>query len=226
MRNIRSVLMAAIAASPFAMLASPASAQEEDFNVWAAQVVNIEAGEGVRIRLEAQERFTDDASRLGQLLLRPAIGYQVNDDLSVYGGYAYVLTQPEGGAESNEHRFFQEVTIRLIDTGSISVSSRNRLEQRTWEETDGTALRYRNQIALRAKISAKNNLVLYTEPFIGLNTAGFQRDGVGVWRNFVGISVPLGEKVSLTPGYLNQYSFRPGEDRSQHIANVSVSARF
>lgn len=205
---------------------SPLSAQENDFNVWTAQVVTIEPSEDLKIRLEAQERFTDDASRLGQLLLRPAVGYQITDGISIFGGYAYIMTDPAGPAQTNEHRFFQEVNLRLVKTDNISVTSRNRLEQRTWEETDGTALRYRNQIALRAKISEQNNLVIYTEPFIGLNTAGFQRDGVGVWRNFVGVSVPLGKKISMTPGYLNQHSFRPGEDRSQHIVNVSLSARF
>lgn len=205
---------------------SPAHATEDDLNIWTAQVVTIKTGDKLRIRLEAQERFTDDASRLGQLLLRPAVGYQVNDDLSVYGGYAYVLTNPEGPAKSNEHRFFQEVNLRLINTDNITVTSRNRLEQRTWEEIGGTALRYRNQVALRAKISENNKLVLYTEPFIGLNTKGFQRNGVGVWRNFIGISIPVSKELSLTPGYLNQYSFRPGEDRSQHIANVTLGARF
>lgn len=226
MRPFRHFLIAATAASPLAMLGAPAAAQENDFNVWAAQVINIEASEEVRIRLEAQERFTDDASRLGQLLLRPAVGYQVNDGVSVYAGYAYVLTDPEGPGQSNEHRFFQEVNLRLLKTDTVTITSRNRLEQRTLEEASGTAWRYRNQIALRAKISDKNNLVIYTEPFIGINETGFQRDGVGVWRNFVGVSVPLGEKFSLTPGYLNQYVVRTGEDLTQHIANVSISARF
>lgn len=209
-----------------ALSATTAQAADEDFNVWTAQVIAIEADEDLLIRLEAQERFTDDASRLGQLLLRPAIGYQVNKNVSIYAGYAYVLTNPEGPASSNEHRFFQEVNLRQNLSETVSISSRNRLEQRMWEETGGTALRYRNQIALRAKVSDKNNLVIYTEPFLPLNSAGFQSDDVVVWRNFVGVSMPISEQFSLTPGYLNQRTFRPGEDRSQHIANVTLSARF
>ena len=113
---------------------------------------------------------------------------------------------------------------KINDT--VTISSRNRFEQRTWEETGGTALRYRNQIAVRAKVSETNNLIVYTEPFIPLNSAGFQSDEVVVWRNFVGVSVPISKQFSLTPGYLNQHTFRPGEDRTQHIANVTLGARF
>lgn len=214
------------AALSAAMVSAPAHAAEEDFNIWTAQVATIKADDTVSVRLEAQERFTDDASRLGQLLLRPAIGYQINENVSVFGGYAYVLTDNEGPGQSNEHRIFQELNLRHSLGEGITISSRNRLEQRFFEESGGTALRYRNQIALRAKISDKNNLVLYTEPFIPLNDAALQSSDVVVWRNFVGVSVPIGEKFALTPGYLNQYSFRPGEDFSQHIANVTLGARF
>ncbi len=222
-------LLTAIAAAAGLMAgfsATAAKATDEDFNVWTAQVVTIEADKDFRIRLEAQERFTDDASRLGQLLLRPAIGYQVDKDVSVYAGYAYVLTDPEGPAKSNEHRFFQELNLKHEINDTVTISSRNRFEQRTWEETGGTALRYRNQIAVRAKVSETNNLIVYTEPFIPLNSAGFQSDEVVVWRNFVGVSVPISKQFSLTPGYLNQHTFRPGEDRTQHIANVTLGARF
>ena len=41
MRPFRHFLIAATAASPLAMLGAPAAAQENDFNVWAAQVINI-----------------------------------------------------------------------------------------------------------------------------------------------------------------------------------------
>ena len=204
----------------------PAAAQENDFNIWTAQVVSINVDEDVTIRLEAQERFFEDASRLGQLLLRPAAGYQISDDVSIYAGYAYVFTNPEGPAEVNEHRVFQEINLRLVNTNGITLTSRNRLEQRFFEESNATGWRYRNQIQLRAPISANNSLVIYTEPFIGLNNVAFNGDGLTVWRNFLGVSVPLADNVTLTPGYLNQYVFRDGEDLAQHIVNVGVSARF
>jgi hypothetical protein len=38
--------------------------------------------------------------------------------------------------------------------------------------------------------------------------------------------VPLGKELTLEPGYLNQAVFRPGEDRFDHIASVTMSYRF
>ncbi|MEP3051115.1 MAG: DUF2490 domain-containing protein [Erythrobacter sp.] len=222
---MRVFTLASVAAS-LACLASPTAAQEQDFNIWLTQVASIEAEEDVTIRLEAQERFFEDASRLGQLLLRPAIGYQISEDVSVFAGYAYVFTNPEGPAESNEHRIFQELNLRIINLDDLTISSRNRLEQRFFEEVDGTGWRYRNQIQVRAPINQNNSLIVYTEPFIELNDGGPQSGGVALWRNFVGVSIPLSEQFSLTPGYLNQTVFRDGPDLSQHIVNVSVSARF
>jgi len=95
-----------------------------------------------------------------------------------------------------------------------------------FEEGGGTGIRYRNQVQLRAPLSESVNLVLYTEPFVGLNETRFNADGLTVWRNFAGVSLPIADGVSVTPGYLNQYVFRDGEDRNDHIINVGISARF
>ncbi len=212
-----------------ALFAAPVAAQDEDFNVWGGQFIFVDLDEDGDwyARVEAQERFTNDADRLGQLLLRSFVGYRISDDVNVGGGYAYILTDPIGPVEVNEHRIYQEANITLLDNGNgLKVTSRNRLEQRIFEEDNEVALRYRNQVQLRAPISDTNNLVVYTEPFIALNETPLQRDGVGLWRNFVGVTFPLGEGFTVTPGYLNQYVFRPGEDRIDHVANVGVTARF
>lgn len=61
-----------------ASLAVPAHAAEDDFNIWLGQFATINATDDVYVRVEAQERFTNDADRLGQLLLRSLVGYRIN----------------------------------------------------------------------------------------------------------------------------------------------------
>ncbi len=222
-------LLAALVTFCAALIASPASATEDDFNIWAAQVIAIDLDDEGEwfVRGEAQERFTNDADRLGQLLLRSLIGYRINENVTVGGGYAYILTDPIGPVEVNEHRIYQEATFVLFkNANGLRVTSRNRFEQRFFEEDGETGLRYRNQVQLRTPISESASLVLYTEPFIGVNETRFNRGGVAVWRNFAGVSLPIADGISVTPGYLNQHVFRDGEDRSDHIANVGISARF
>ena len=204
-----------------------AHATEEDFNVWIAQTASIDAGKDVVVWLEAQERFTDDAQRLGQLLLRPAIGYRLDESTTVFVGYAYVVTHPEGSARSDEHRIFQQLSFRILGNGrSLTLSARTRMEQRWLEGGSDTGWRLRQQVRLAAPIAEDVDGVTWTEPFIGLNETPFQPDGVGVWRNFIGFAVPLGTTISLEPGYLNQLVVRDGENRMDHVASISLNTRF
>lgn len=210
-----------------AFATSPAQASEDDFNIWLGQFATINATDDVYVRLESQERFTNDADRLGQLLLRSLVGYRINKDVNIGVGYAYVLTDPVGPVQLNEHRFYQELNVRLLSTeGGVTLDSRTRLEQRTFEESEDTAWRLRNFVQLRVPISESNKIVAYTEPFIDLNETGVQRGGLSIWRNFVGISIPLAKNIDVVPGYLNQHVFRDGQDRSDHTANVNLFMTF
>lgn len=210
-----------------ATIAAPACATEDDFNIWLGQFATINATDKIYIRLEAQERFTNDADRLGQLLLRSLVGYRLNKDVNIGAGYAYILTDPVGPAQLNEHRFYQELNVRLMTTeGGVTLDSRTRLEQRTFEGPGDTAWRLRNFVQLRVPINKNNRLIAYTEPFVDLNETSVQRGGLSIWRNFVGVSVPVAKGIEVVPGYLNQYVFRDGADRSDHTATVNLFMTF
>ena len=150
-----------------ALRAAPAAAAEDDGNVWLGQFATINASDKIYVRLEAQERFTNDAERLGQLLLRSLVGYRISKDVNIGAGYAFVLTDPVGPVELNEHRFYQELNIRLLSTeGGVTLDSRTRLEQRTFEERADTQWRLRQFVQLRVPVDSSSKIVAYTEPFI------------------------------------------------------------
>lgn len=210
-----------------ALAAAPAAAAEEDGNVWLGQFATINASDKLYVRLEAQERFTNDAERLGQLLLRSLVGYRISKGFNIGAGYAYVRTDPVGPVKLNEHRFYQELNIRLLTTaGGTTLDSRTRLEQRTFEEREGTAWRLRQFVQLRVPVSKDNRIVAYTEPFIDLDQGPVQRGGLSVWRNFVGVSIPLAKGAEVVPGYLNQHVWRDGPNRIDHTANVNLFVTF
>lgn len=216
-----------VAPALLALTAAPAAAAEDDGNVWLGQFATINATDKVYVRLEAQERFTNDAERLGQLLLRSLVGYRITKDVNIGAGYAFVLTDPVGPVELNEHRFYQELNVRLLSTeGGVTLDSRTRLEQRTFEEREDTQWRLRQFVQLRVPVSGNNKIVAYTEPFIDLDEGSVQRGGLSIWRNFVGVSVPLAKGIEVVPGYLNQHVFRDGRDRSDHTANINLFMTF
>jgi len=221
--NQRMFFLAVVAAT----LPAPAAATEDDFNVWLGQFATINVDKKVYVRFEAQERFTNDADRLGQLLLRSLVGYRLNKDVSIGAGYAYVRTDPVGPLLLNEHRFYQELNVRLLTTeGGVTLDSRTRLEERTFEERGDTAFRLRQWVQLKVPVKGNTKLVAYSEPFFALNETSVQRDGLSLWRNFVGVSVPVAKGIEIVPGYLNQHVVRDGVDRSDHTANINLFMTF
>ena len=206
----------------------PARAAEDDLNVWAAATASIDVGKKGVVWLEAQTRLTDDVSRLGQLLVRPAIGYKLDSTTTVFLGYVYVRTDPVGPALSKEHRIFQQASFRLAGDGKgVTLTGRTRLEQRFRDDRSGTGLRLRQQLRLTAPLQDSARAVAWSEPFIGLNSTGWgQKTGVNVWRNFVGVSIPVSPRLVVEPGYLNQYVVRTGRDRVDHIASLTLNTRF
>lgn len=217
-------------ASALAVFAStPAAAQEQDFQAWFMGVAQGRVGGDLIVYAEVQPRITDDASRLGQLLLRPALGVQLGARTSVLGGYAYVRTEPLGGTATDEHRFWQQVAWPVATVGRLTLTARTRLEQRTIEGADDLGWRFRQQVRATFPVARAEGVagVVWTEPFYNLNgTAWGQRAGFDQWRTFVGAALPVGGKVSLEPGYMNQTVFRRGEDRSNHIASLNLFYRF
>ncbi|OYU69628.1 MAG: hypothetical protein CFE28_06225 [Alphaproteobacteria bacterium PA2] len=207
--------------------AGSAHATDEDFNTWLAQTASIGVGEKGVLWLEAQERFTSDSSRLGQFQLRPMIGYKFTPTTTAYLGYVYTLNAPKGAASTQEHRVFQQLSVRLMGDGKgLTLSSRTRLEQRWVVDRDGVGWRLRQQLRLTAPINDKLTGVVWTEPFVGLNKTSFQQRDVTNWRNFVGVATPLSPTVTLEPGYINQVVVRRGANRVDHILSMTLNTRF
>lgn len=206
-----------------------ACANDEDFQQW----TQISATGSVKGRLlayaEIQTRLTNDANRIGQLFVRPAIGYQIDDNTSVLVGYAYVRSEPLGRSGNDEHRAWQEINFKLADLGKLAISSRARIEQRTIIGAQDTGWRYRHQIRAQFPIHERLGLtgVVWSEPFYNFNSTDWgARQGMDRWRNFGGVAVPVNARSTVQLGYLNQYVFRAGADRIDHIASAKVFHRF
>jgi hypothetical protein len=208
--------------------AAPAAAASEDFHVWGAATATIAASDSTVIWLEAQTRFYDDAGRLGQLLLRPGIGYKLDANTTVFLGYAYVRTDQLATPHTNEHRIWQQLSFRLAGDGQgATVVGRSRLEQRFMSGSGDMGLRFRQQLRLTAPLAGKARAVGWAEAFVALDDTGWgQRSGFDRLRSFAGITVPLGPSLALEPGYMNEYIRLPNQDRMNHIASLTVSAVF
>lgn len=210
------------------LAAIPVHAAVEDAQAWTAINASVQVSERIVLSLDSQLRFSEGASRLGQYVVRPDIGYKLDKTTTASIGYSYFHNYPVGPAVSDEHRIWQQLAFRIAGDGKgVTLTGRSRLEQRWVEGADGMSWRMRQQLRLTAPLVGKVRGVVWSEAFIALNdTSWGQNSGLDRWRNSAGLSVPLNKSITIDPGYINQWVVRPGQDRVQHIGNVTIAAKF
>ena len=184
-----------------------------------------QASSKLRWWLDVQSRFSNDADGFTQGIVRPGIGYALNDNTTLWLGYGWIPTSPVSGQDYDEQRIWQQL-IWSKPLNGISFSSRTRLEQRFREGSNDTGWRLRQFLKATYALPAKPNvsLVGYDELFFGLNdtdwgaSSGFDRN-----RLFLGVGWRLGKSGnSLEIGYLNQYIDKTtGNDLMEHILSLN-----
>lgn len=211
-----------------ALSLATAHAAQEDEQVWLAQFSTIEVGDKVLLFSDVQLRFTDGADRLGQVLLRPAVGYRITPSDTLFLGYAYVRTEPLNGKPTDEHRVFQQALVRIAGKpGKPTVIARTRLEQRWIEGRSDMGWRLRQQVRADLPTGQGFNAIVWAEPFVNFDTTSWgQRAGFDQLRVFGGVGVPVARGIAIEAGYSGQYvnRFRV-PDRLNHIASLSLTLR-
>ena len=173
----------------------------QDFRLWAPVYLNFPISGPVKGYMEANPRFSDDASQIDQLLLRPAVGYQLTSTISLWQGYAWVANYEPRYLQ--EHRIFQQL-IYSKKFSTFKLFSRSRLEERWIQNAIGTAVRARTMLRGDFPLTADPALALaaYDEIFVNLNTirqgpeAGFEQN-----RFFLGLNYTISSNLNIDVGY-------------------------
>ncbi len=208
------------------LLAAAAPAAADDAQLWVQGVVTGPIHGNIVTWIEVQPRLTDDASRLGQLFVRPAIGVQLKG-AQLLAGYMYGRFDPEGGSVRHEHRLWQQALVPILGKpGQTQLLSRTRLEQRMFEDSADTGLRLRQWLRLQTPIGPGWQAIATTEAFFNLNdTDAGQVAGFDQWRNFVGVGRRLTPRLTLEGGYLNQWINGRARDPVNHAISLTLLYR-
>lgn len=209
--------------------ATPALAQtREDERLWINLTATGSIGDKLLYFAEVQPRLRDGGGELDQLLLRPAIGWKLNNTLSLYQGYARVVNNPASGADRFEDRSFQQANIGVGKVGPGALSFRLRMEQRWLNDGNDTGWRARAMTRYALPLSEGGTKLLgWAEPFLALNDTDWgARKGFDQLRSFIGVELPAGGKSTVELGYLNQWIDRPAGARDvNHTLSVTVFVR-
>jgi hypothetical protein len=220
---------------PTILLSVPhlASAESlEDFQTWG----NVTAVGGfgfidpefksLRYWLEGQGRFGEDTSRLSQSIVRPALGYAINENASVWLGYAWIFTdRPFTGRRFDENRIWQQF-LWTQRTALGTFTSRTRLEQRFAETGNDVGWRFRQFVKLSVPLdfAPDFSLVGWEEIYVRINKADWSGDdGFDQNRLFVGLGYNFNKEIRTEVGYMNQYIRRAeAPDRISHVLSMNL----
>ena len=211
------------------MASAPAGAQTiQDGRIWWNVTVQERAGTGLPWRwyFEVQGRTRDGVDATDQVLVRPAIGYDVSSRSSVWIGYGYTPGFPAAGGVLHENRVWQQFLWNR-PIGRAQFTSRSRLEERSIEGNNRLAWRFRQQVRVTRPLAGRLSAIAWDEVFLHLNSTSRTASGVDQNRIFGGLGVTINRTARVELGYMNQYvnSLR-GPDRSHHILSGLLNLTF
>ena len=226
------------------MLSGPAAAQQfandlTDFQVWGNITATGNFGfanpdnpflKKLKWWTEGQGRFGDNASHFSQALVRPGLGYQLNNTTSLWAGYAWAPTEsPFAKVPFSEQRVWQQVLWRDKFSFGI-VQARSRLEERMAPQLGSdVGMRYRQLLKLSVPLSFAPGFsyIVQDEVFVALNTADWiPRRGLDNNRFFTGIGYAFTKEITGEIGYMNHYIVRRGANLMDHILSINLLANF
>lgn len=178
-----------------------------------------------RLWMDVQVRFGDDASRFAQGVLRPGIGCTLGRGWTLWGGYAYIRTEPPYSTSTTNEQRIWEQALWGGTVGMTSLSSRTRMEQRFVSTGSEAGWRLREFVKAARGVGSRRtwSAVVVDEYFLNLNSPDFgATTGPDRNRFFVGPSVALRNGVFMEIGYLNQYTFRTNGPDKNHLLAANL----
>jgi len=208
---------------------------ETKSSAWFMSLNRFQFTEKYRGFLDIQPRFALDDVRGGDngdidtLLIRGALGYQLNPNIGIYQGYAIIPTYDPNKVE---HRSFQELLAKQELNAAAVLVHRLRFEQRILEGVDDTSLRFRYFARFTYPLNQLNenlSLAINEEVFIHLNdTDSGLQSGFNQNRLFVGLNYRVSKRIAFEAGYQNQYvaGQSGAKDVVNHIAFFGLQTNF
>ena len=218
------MLMLLLAAAPPAIGQTPGGRfSDNNFHSWFVYSGDHAIRGRWGVHLEGQFRRNGFAVRPQQLLLRPAVNFQITDKVAISAGYGYVSTHRYGEnpvlTAFPEHRLHQQITVgHSLGTawGMAELQHRLRMEER-WIglrtlQPDGVpraaGRRYQNRLRYMLRVSVpvrktRWSVVAYDELFLGL-PGGQSLRTFDQNRAFGGLGYRFERQTRIEAGYLQQ----------------------
>lgn len=207
-----------------------------DFQTWVPININVKLTTQLRGFLELQPRIGNDASNLTSMIVRPAIGWAVNDKATLWLGYLMQADSitPDSDTYLIENRVFQGFSWKdTANDKQFIWEFRNRLEERFLPRNSDPSIRWRTRIRVEQLLPDHSpwSIIASEEIFVNLNDnahnaqlqAGAQQN-----RLYLGVGYRFAPEVQVETGYLYQHVWRnaPSPDQNNNIWMTNLNLNF
>lgn len=227
-----------IAATVLLGASAPALSDVHIQTGWIAWVNTHALGRGWSAVTDLQLRSADDLDHVRNAVIRPSLGYALNDRVTASLGYMWNRTLDPAGPDSTEQRLWQQLAISQ-PLPRVALTHRLRLEQRFIErpslpDVDAVRLRYqlRAQMPLNAPapgtsfsrgayVALQGEVMGHLSGEEPLNGKTFDQ-----LRAYSAIGWRIDRRADIEFGYQLQYLNGRTVDTQNHIALFSATTRF
>ena len=207
-----------------------------DSQIWIPININAKLTEQVRGFLEFQPRIGNDASHLTSMIVRPALGWALNDRATLWVGYLMSADSvtPDSDTYRIENRAFQGFTWRdTANEKQFIWEARNRLEERFLPGNSDPSIRWRTRLRVEQLIPDWSpwSVIASNEIFVNVNdnsnNAQLQA-GVQQNRLYAGVGYRFAPEVQVETGYLWQHVWKnpPTADQDNSVWMTNLNLNF
>ncbi|MBX3135718.1 DUF2490 domain-containing protein [Candidatus Obscuribacterales bacterium] len=206
--------------------ASPAVAVPGLEQIWLHAPTQYKVTEKTSLIGDLSPRFGTDDGQLDQMILRTGVQRKLTRNVS--GTLGFDSVDNYDPSRNHENRIWQQIQAQHR-IKSYTFTSRIRMEERHWNGTPGSSVRWRMMMKSAQKIGASRFSVIYSdELFLTLNT---MPDGpvAGVDRNrlFAGMGYAIDRNKNLEAGYRVEYINKTDtDDETRRQIVVQMASMF
>lgn len=219
-----------------ALMVSASVKASSDFQIWIPININAKLTEQLRGFLELQPRIGDNASNLTSAIVRPALGWALNEKATLWVGYGMQADSvtPDSDTYLIENRAWQGFTWKdTANEKQLIWEVRNRLEERFLAQNAAPSIRWRTRFRVEQLIPdwPSWSVIASEEIFVTLNDnannanlqAGAQQN-----RLYVGVGYRFAPEVQMETGYLYQHVWRtpPSVDQNNNVWMTNLNLNF
>ena len=211
--------------------------QTIEYNSWLFWSHQQKFNEKWQFSSDIQIRSSDRLNYINTVLIRPGIGYNINENQTVTIGYTYFGTwekENDTFIYENENRIFEQFQIEN-NLRKIEISNRLRYEQRFIREQNdhffAQRIRYNIQAVFPLIANSPFTKGMYTsiQNELFLNVQGKSKLNNNVFdqnRSYIGWGYRFSKKLNLEADYMFRYMVDKDANGRNNVLQIAVKSSF